>query len=268
MMEKATSFPGFIPTPGTSPVLLTAIHAGHKVRSELEPMYALPPEERLREEDPFTDRWTAPDRRFGRVVVERSRFECDLNRPRHKAIYRKPEDAWGLTVWRSPLPEEMVCRSLAFHDAFYRKLTALVRSMVLRHPRVVVLDLHSYNYRRGGPDAPPSPLETDPDYNIGTATMTDRQNWSDVVDTVVRRLTESDRCGTAPVVAENLRFGGGYLARFLHETFPRRVGCLSLEVKKFFMDEWTGIPDGDCIDTVGRVIAALAVDVEHVLVRT
>ena len=32
--------------------------------------------------------------------ARRSRFEVDLNRPREEAVYRVPEDCWGLDVWR------------------------------------------------------------------------------------------------------------------------------------------------------------------------
>jgi N-formylglutamate deformylase len=233
----------------------------------VEPLFALSARQRLQEEDPFTDLWTGQDSRFGRVVVHRSRFECDLNRPRHKAVYRGPEDAWGLTVWRGPLSGDVVGPSLEYYDTFYREVLSLIESMVAVHPRVVLLDLHSYNHRREGPTAPPASADTDPDYNIGTATMTDRLQWNDVVEAATRRLAGSDRCGSTPVVAENLRFGGGHLGRFLHTRFPRRVGVLSLEVKKFFMDEWTGEPDRTCLDTVTRVIGSLAEDLEKIIGR-
>ena len=62
----------------------TAIHNGHDVRPDLAAELALPEPDRLREEDPFTDRIGAliPSR----VVVNRSRFEVDLNRARDEAI--------------------------------------------------------------------------------------------------------------------------------------------------------------------------------------
>ena len=34
-------------------------------------------------------------------------------------MYRKPEDAWGLQVWKGDPPEEEVEKSLAAYDAFY-----------------------------------------------------------------------------------------------------------------------------------------------------
>lgn len=73
---------------GDGPLVATAIHPGHHVRSEIRERLALPEDKRLNEEDPFTGPFTAvaPTR----IVVERSRFEVDLNRPRENAVYRRP----------------------------------------------------------------------------------------------------------------------------------------------------------------------------------
>ena len=73
---------------GDSPILAVASHDGHALREELQGNCALSEEERLREEDPFTGRWTsvAPTR----MIALHSRFEVDLNRPRDKAVYLRP----------------------------------------------------------------------------------------------------------------------------------------------------------------------------------
>jgi N-formylglutamate amidohydrolase len=85
---------------GEGPLVAAAIHAGHAVRNEVAGYFALDDDGRLREEDPFTDTWAeiAPSR----VVALRSRFEVDFNRPREKAVYRRPEDAWGLLSLSQP----------------------------------------------------------------------------------------------------------------------------------------------------------------------
>jgi hypothetical protein len=42
------------------------------------------------------------------MITHRSRFEVDLNRPRREAVYRIPEDAWGLDIWRDEvLPDDV-----------------------------------------------------------------------------------------------------------------------------------------------------------------
>jgi N-formylglutamate deformylase len=40
-----------------------------------------------------------------------------------------------------------------------------------------------------------------------------------------------------------VRFRGGRLSRWIHETFPETGCALAIEFKKFFMDEWTGEVD-------------------------
>ena len=135
---------------GELPIIATAIHAGHGVRPEVADLFEISEGDRLREEDPFTDRWT--EVAFNRVIVHRSRFEVDLNRPRDKAIFRTPEDAWGLTVWKNGVPEEVFQRSLAQYDRFYEAMRALLKEFEAAHGKFVVFDLHSYNHRRGGPE--------------------------------------------------------------------------------------------------------------------
>src|ERR1051325_5929866 len=82
---------------GNHPLVAAAIHNGHGVRSEVAERLTLDASQRLREEDPFTGEWTALAET--QIVVFRSRFEVDLNRPRAQAVYLDPADAWGLQVW-------------------------------------------------------------------------------------------------------------------------------------------------------------------------
>ena len=90
---------------GDSPLVATAIHAGHALRDEVTKLMALDEAGRLREEDPFTDQWTTVA--DTRLIGLQSRFEVDLNRPRAKAVYLQPEDAWGLHVWQTPPPADV-----------------------------------------------------------------------------------------------------------------------------------------------------------------
>ena len=81
---------------------------------------ALDPSTRLREEDPFTDRMLGD---IGiRAVVNRSRFEVDLNRSREQAVYRRPEEAFGLNVWKRALQPDELEESRRVHDDFYAEL--------------------------------------------------------------------------------------------------------------------------------------------------
>ncbi len=241
---------------GSGSLVATAIHDGHAVRREVMRYMLLDEASRLREEDPFTGRWTriAPTR----LVGTHSRFEVDLNRPRESAVYRTADDAWGLEVWERALPGEVVERSLAAYDAFYDELERLYRSLIARHGRILVLDLHSYNHRRGGADGPPAFEDGNPQVNVGTGTMADRGRWSRVIGRFIDDLSAYDFPGGGLDVRENVRFRGGACAAWTHRTFPDAACVLSIEVKKFFMDEWTGVPDEQLVNAVGAALGSAA----------
>jgi len=238
---------------GDGPLVAVALHNGHGVRDEVARLLALPEADRLREEDPFTGEWAAlaPTR----VIALRSRFEIDLNRPRDEAFYRTPEDAWGLQVWKGEPPEGLVKRSLEEHDAFYSQMEAVLKDVQRRHGRFVVFDLHSYNHRREGPGGPPAPADGNPQVNLGTGTM-DRQHWAPVVDRFISDLRAFDFPGGALDVRENVKFRGRQMPQWVHRTFPAAGCVLAVEVKKFFMDEWTGVRDRTLFDAVGRAVAS------------
>lgn len=221
----------------SGPLVAVALHSGHYVRPEVEAALALSPSERLREEDPFTDGWTS----IGdwRIVALRSRFEVDLNRPRDQAVYRGPEDAWGLHVWKDAPSRSLVDRSLELHDAFYAGLEGLFERLEREHGTFLVLDLHAYNHRREGPSAPPADPQANPEINIGTGTM-DRHRWEHERTLFMNTLRAPRSDGRRFDVRENVRFFGGHLAGWVHSRFPRTGCVLAVEVKKFFMDEWTG----------------------------
>ena len=249
---------------GQGPLIATAIHDGNNLRPELLPLINLSVSERLREEDPFTAGWTgvAPTRLIGLL----SRFEVDLNRPRDKAVYLTPEDAWGLSVWKEPLGAECVERSLTVHDAFYDEVRGLVQRLVRRYGRVVVLDLHTYNHRREGPTAPAANPQENPEVNIGTGTM-QRVRWAPLVDRFIEDLRGFDFMGRRLDVRENVKFYGGHFPKWIHESFPKSVCVLSVEFKKFFMDEWTGEPDRMQLGLIKRALKSTVWGIHEELVK-
>jgi hypothetical protein len=217
---------------------------------------------RLREEDPFTEQWT----RIAdtQVVVERSRFEVDINRPRERAVYRTPEDAWGLTVWKDRLPDDVAEQSLAEYDAFYASMCELLESTARREGRFVVFDLHSYNHRRKGPNEPPMTADENPQVNLGTGTV-DRSRWAPIVDRFLADLRSYDFPGGPLDVRENVKFRGGHFSRWVHERFPQSGCVLAIEFKKFFMDEWTGEPDRTLLAAIGDALTSTTEGVLSVL---
>jgi N-formylglutamate deformylase len=190
---------------GEGPLVAVAVHHGHELRPEVRALMKLDDLSRLREEDPFTGEWTeiVPTR----MVSQRSRFEVDLNRAREEAVYKTPEDAWGLDLWKEELPQDVVDRSVQEYDAFYVALKELLLALEREHGRFVLLDLHSYNYRRGGPDAPEDDRDRNPQVNVGTGTM-NRAPWAPVVDAFISALSAYDFAGGKLDVRENVKFQG------------------------------------------------------------
>ena len=247
---------------GISPIIATAIHNGHDTRPDVDRQLALGDKQRLREEDPFTGGWT----QFTgtQIVGLRSRFEVDLNRPRDKAVYQQPEDAWGMDVWNGAPDNELIEESLREYDQFYASIRELLNQRLELYERVVVYDLHTYNQYRDGPEGIAADRAMNPEVNVGTGTM-DRDYWAAVVDRFVTDLRQHDYHGRHLDVRENVKFRGGHFGKWIHETWPKQVCTMSIEFRKFFMDEWEGIPDlheVECIyealrSTVRGVQAAL-----------
>jgi N-formylglutamate amidohydrolase len=245
---------------GRGPIVAVSLHAGHDIRPEVADLIAAPEADRLREEDPATARFgiAVPTR----IAVARSRFEVDLNRPRERAVYGDASDTWGIEVWRRlPLPDAIVERSLALYDAFYAELEDLLDDVVARHGGFVLLDLHSYNHRRGGPVAEPDDIAENPGINLGTGSL-DRERWTQVVDALTDSLGRA--LGPDADIRENVKFRGGHLSRWVHERFPTGC-CLAIEFKKTYMDEWTGVIDAAAVGRIGDAIATALPHLERAL---
>ena len=230
---------------GVSPVLATAIHNGHAVAADAADRMALGADDRLREEDPFTE-FTIRDVP-NRITVHRSRFEVDINRARREAVYLTPTQCWGLRLWTDPPVPWMVDRALLMHDQYYLMLRTLLEGLQAQFGRFVVLDIHSYNHRRDGAAEPPTDPARMPDVNIGTFSM-DRARWAHVVEPFMDHLSRVEVGGRRLDVRENVAFQGrGEQTRFIHEAFPLSGCAIAVEFKKTFMDEWTGRPDPEAL---------------------
>jgi hypothetical protein len=226
---------------GAGRVVATAIHDGHDLRPEVAAAMALKAPDRLREEDPYTGQAVAGV--ANNIVVHRSRFEFDLNRGPDGAIYETPEQAWGLNVWMDGIARDIVERSLTIHAAYYRMLGNMLDAIAAEHGRFVVLDIHSYNHRRDGPDGGATDPAKAPDINIGTFSMP-REEWAFLLDPLIDAMRDFDFNGRQLDVRENIAFQGkGEQTRFVHDRYPGQGCAIAIEFKKFFMDEWSGEPD-------------------------
>ncbi len=237
---------------GEGPVIATAIHAGDALRPDVAEHMALSAEQRFYEEDPYTGEWTAVG--DSRIVVHRSRFEFDLNRPRERAVYAAPIDCWDLQVSAGPVPEQVITDSLALYDRFYSELFDLLEATRKRWGRFVVLDLHSYNHRRVGAGLPPADQARNPDINVGSVAA-DHSAYGRLIDRFMDDLRRFEVAGRPLDVRENVNFRGGHLVRWIKARFP--AACpLAIEIKKIYMDEVTGILDQTAWKEVHRALEA------------
>ena len=248
--------------PGEGPVVAVAQHAGHDVSPDVLSYMAVDEATRLREEDPFTDGWLFLGDH--RAQALQSRFEVDFNRPRELAIYAGPAQAWGIDVWREPLPDPLRQRTLQRFDAWHAEVDRLLDAVVTRHDRVLLLDLHSYCHRRGGPDAPHDDPALNPEINLCTATL-DGGRWGSLLDRFEAELQRFDLDGWRLDVRRDVKFTGGTFVQRVNRERGDRVCALQVEVRKSYMDEWTGVLEPERHAAYGRALAAALAAVRPLL---
>lgn len=235
---------------GTSPLIATAIHDGHHTRDSLQEIFNLNDSERLREEDPFTAKWL--NFTDNRIIVHHSRFEADINRPRAKAVYVNPEDVWGLKVWKEAPTKEMLSASISVYDGFYERAKEYFDSLFRLHDKLVVFDIHSYNHRREAENKQ-ADVDKNPEVNLGTQNM-NRQKWQPTVNALLESFQSFDYDGRHLDVRENVKFKGGYFGQWLYQQYGDKIAPISIEFKKFFMDEWTGKPFEKDISLISKLM--------------
>ena len=245
---------------GNIPLLAVAVHNGHDVRKDVVKHFAVDDATRLREEDPFTADFSRISE--NRLIVNTSRFEVDMNRPRVDAIYRSPEQSWGIKVWKNNVSETLWEDSLAEYDFFYRVLNLLIEEFIRNFGFIVVYDIHTYNYRRQNQSTEDSPV-LNPEINLGTGSL-NRDVWAPVVDHFIQSMSNYNYFQRHLDVRENIRFKGGFLSQWIHQNYPNKSCVLAIEIKKIFMDEWTGNLD---IEKLNEISNALKKTIPGVLRR-
>ncbi len=209
-----------------TPAICTAVHAGDRFRSKLVDLCALGEDERLYEEDPYTDQLIQAMPIT--LIAQDSRYEYDLNRPIANCIYKT---AWGRRVWDKKLSTKERNESVKKHQAFYRVLDALIAFIEKRFGASLIFDVHSYNFLRQESDSPT--------FNLGTEQV-DKERWKSVVDFTLSKLSKIELPNLPVSSKENSVFHGrGYLIAHVNSRFQNRL-VLPLEVKKVFMDELSG----------------------------
>lgn len=232
-----------------SPLWAVALHDGHHLARPLQSLTHLTDAQRLREEDPFTGRLTAIG--ANKLVIKSSRFQLDLNRKIEDAIYQRPEQAWGLTVWKEPLPAWILQTLKEAYLHMQTLLAACIEETIRQHGHFIVLDIHSYNARRAGPQTIID-TQTHPQLNVGT--IHNRNHWRPFIAEIIQHLQQQTIDHQLLDVRENVNFSGGYFSEWINRRYGESGCVLSLEFRKDFMDEWTGVPDRAKIEALRALL--------------
>jgi hypothetical protein len=186
------------------------------------------------------------------VIGLDSRYEYDLNRPKDQSVYLKPFQSWGKKVWMHPPSKEELDISYQKYEEFYEILDYLVEQFAARFGKVLVLDVHSYNFRR---QTYIGREKTLPLFNLA-ASPQDQVKFRKILDGVARSLATLQLPGVATTVKENDIFKkDGAVATAIEKKYPQTL-VLPLEIKKIYMDERTGELNAEAVQTLRRAVFA------------
>ena len=244
------------------PFVCTAIHNGNGMSRLAKSNLGITEEIRFREEDPKTEFFA--DICYNKIINYRSRFECDLNRPREKAVYMNPEDAWGLKVRKEVPGKEQINTAYNFYDTYYRRVKSFYDEMQQTFGSFFVYDIHSYNHHRLGSDAPFDDPIQNPEIILGTTNMD--AIWQPLIDKIEKKMNEYDFNGRSIDVRQNVKFTGGHFSRWTHSNYGKSACSVAIEFKKIFMDEWTGEFFPDIMQKLREILASTKpLILDHVL---
>lgn len=213
----------------------TAIHAGNRIRYDLQDVVAVSPADKYREEDPGTEKFIKD---FPIQIIARdSRFEYDLNRSSDRAVYLTPDMAWGLKVWKRPLTQNEINISLAKHNEFHQLIDIVVEYLLQQNKYAIIFDSHSYCYQRE--ERLPWYGDKKPVINLGTEPI-NQTIFGEMIKNFIGHLGKISINERLLSVAENEIFKGGYLTRRLCAQHHDQFIVFAIEFKKIFMNEWTG----------------------------
>jgi hypothetical protein len=216
------------------PLIGLAVHAGHRLRDELQMKMGIDEEERKYDEDTYSD-YLVSDFPIQLIGLD-SRYEYDLDRKREQAVYLKPFQCWGRKVWQSPPTKGELEICLQKYDEAHELIAYFVEQVIAVHQKAVVFDLHTYSYKRPMHGNKSSTL---PVFNVGT-TKLDRAKHVQGIETLLSELRKVQLSGINVTVAENDVFkGDGAVISEIAPKFPEAL-IFALDIKKVFMDETTG----------------------------
>lgn len=215
--------------------LSVAVHAGGRVRPEIEEALAVDLEDRFREEDPYTD-YLANGFPL-QIIARDSRFEYDLNWEIENSVYPADQKKWDLQVWKQAPNKADLEITYSKYREFHELLDLLLEFILKSNKHAILFDLHSYCYqrekRKNWWD------DSRPEINLGTRSI-NRDYFTPMIESFLTGVSGMELGGHPLRVAENEIFPGGYLTRKYAQRHSEKVLVLAIEYKKIFMDEWSG----------------------------
>lgn len=221
------------------PYICAAIHDGHQFRKELWDNCLHTEYDRWYEEDPETKNMIASHP----IVIAGcdSRFEYDLNRAPEDAVF---VTAWGKQLWKTPLPEAQKQKSLAKHEAFYKVVHTLVKTIETKHKVAIVYDMHSYNWQRWDREVPT--------WNLGTSNV-DNERFGPDIEAWRQSLSEmqlpNDIKSTALI--NDTFFGNGYFLKYITNSFKNTL-VLATEIAKVYCNEYEQVNFPEVVNSVEK----------------
>ena len=226
------------------PYVCTAIHDGHQFRKELWKNCLHTEYDRWYEEDPETKNMV-----FSHPIVFAgcdSRFEYDLNRSPEDAIF---ETAWGKQLWKTPLDQTKIRRSLNKHINFYKVVYALINKIESKFGVSIIYDMHSYNWQRWDREVPT--------WNLGTSNI-DTVRFGNTIESWRKTLSEMELPnGIKSTAAINdTFFGNGYFLKYITKNFKNTL-VLATEIAKIYCDEYQQIIYPEVVSAVEKQLRTL-----------
>jgi len=205
--------------PNSFNILLLTAHAGAVVPADIAKKQTMSKEERTILEDSDINMI------YGNLVLEKngiwidnklSRFACDYNRPRDKAIYKDHSEGWFEVLWKKPLTIKERKWLMESYSEFYFTLSHLIETYRFN----LIFDGHSM---KDGPDRA--------EISFGTKYIP--KFYMPVVRSMHNKIK---RLGYTEA-AYNKPFSGGHILAWLHKKFPD-VFIFSIELsKKLYMNK-------------------------------
>lgn len=199
-------------------VLLITPHSGSWIASRIREKMDLAEDLKTQEEDKGTDliyRDIVLKNSGIWIDNKQSRFLCDYNRPRAKAIYDNESEYWLEKFWKNRLTSSERAWIMESYDQFYGLLSKLIQSYRFN----IIFDGHSMRNRKGRPLISIGKKHVKPFYVPNISFMEDE-------------LRKKGYQG----VKEFVPYAGGHISDWFEDKFPD-VFIFSVEInKKLYMD--------------------------------